>query len=153
VGPFPFDHSLVLNKMKVIEPDQSAPLETPMTSRRATMTYVEALPQPFQTTPTTGNREAHPVYLNMRLFDYMGLEIPLTPSYTCALVKYQRSVEPRILEARVIKAGDTARRLAEIEKIRRKPGSRRHVQNNGVLYRREGSRQIMERTEEVVVNT
>jgi hypothetical protein len=65
VGLFPFDPSLVLNKMKVIEPDQSAPLETLMTPRRATMTYVEALPQPFQTTPTTGNREAHRVYLNM----------------------------------------------------------------------------------------
>jgi hypothetical protein len=159
VGLFPFDPSLVLDKMKVFEPDQLAPLETPMTPRRATMTYVEAPPQPFQTTPTTGNREAHRVYLNMRLFDYMELEIPLTPSYTRALVKYQRAVEPRVLEASAIKARDTVRRLAEIEKTRRKTGSGRHVQKNGVLYKGKGSRQIMERTEEeqaaldAVVNT
>lgn len=82
-----------------------------------------------------------------------------TPSYTRALVKYQRSVEPRVLEASVIKARDTARRLAEIEKTRRKTGSGRHVQKNGVLYKGRGSRQIMERTEEeraavdAVINT
>jgi hypothetical protein len=63
----------------------------------------------------------------MRLFDYIELEIPLTTSYTRSLVKYQRAVEPRILEASVIKARDTARRLAEIEKTRRKTGSGRHV--------------------------
>jgi hypothetical protein len=44
VGLFPFDPSLVLKKMKVIDHDQLAPLETPMTPRRATMTYVEAPP-------------------------------------------------------------------------------------------------------------
>jgi hypothetical protein len=70
-----------------------------------------------------------------------------------------RAVEPPILEASVIKARDTARPFAEIEKTRRKTGSGRHVQKNGVLYKGKGSRQIMERTEEeqaaldVVVNT
>lgn len=78
--------------MKVFEPHQLAPLETPMTPRRATMNYVDAPPQPFQATPTTRNREAHRVYLNMRLFDYMELEMPLTPSYTRASVKYVAAI-------------------------------------------------------------
>ena len=73
---------------------------------------------------------------------------PLTPSYSCALAKYQRAVEPRLIEATAIKARDAARALHELEKTRHKSGSAKHVQKNGVIYKKLAVGQIAERTEE-----
>jgi hypothetical protein len=67
--------------------------------------------------------------------DYMNGLVPLTPSYLRALVKYQRAVEPCVLEGYAIKRRDEERALAEVEKTRRKSGSRKHVQKNGVIYK------------------
>lgn len=147
VGLFPWKPELVLDKVKVYEPDQVAPLETPMTPRTAVRSY-NPFVKPFQTTPTTGNREAHRAYLNLRLMDHMAESVPLTPSYSTALIKYQKSVEPRLAEAYAIKARDTARALAEIEKTRSNTGSGKHVQKNGVIYKGRALAHILERTKE-----
>jgi hypothetical protein len=69
----------------------------------------------------------------------------LTPSYACALQKYQKAVEPRLLEAIVIKGREMQRKLQEIEKVRIKSGSRKHVQKNGVIYKGYALKQIEER--------
>ena len=120
-----------------------------MTPRTAVRSYNPLLPsdvpKPFQTTPTTGNREAHRAYLNLRLMDFINEIVPLTPSYSCALAKYQKAVEPRVLEGSAIKRRDEERALAEAEKIRRKSGSGRHVQKNGVIYKGRAQQQIMKR--------
>ena len=151
-GLFPYNPQVVLDKVKVYEPDQVAPLETPMTPRTAVRSYdpypSSDAPKPFQSTPTTGNREAHRTYLNLRLFDFMNETVPLTPSYSRALIKYQKAVEPRISEAVAIKARDTARALQEVEKTRRKTGSGKHVQKNGVIYKGKALDHIRERTQE-----
>jgi hypothetical protein len=101
-----------------------------MTPRTAVRSYDPFLPpdapELFQTAPTTGNREAHRAYLNLRLTDFMNEIVPLTPSYSRTLVKYQKAIEPRVLEGSAIKR-DEERALAEVEKIRRKSGSKRHV--------------------------
>jgi len=78
--------------------------------------------------------------------DHINELIPLTPSYSTALIKYQKSVEPRLGEAYVIKARDTARALAETEKTGRKTGSGKHVQKNGVIYKGRAVAHISERT-------
>ena len=122
-----------------------------MTSRSAARSAIQtyfslSAPKLFQTTPTTGNREAHRTYLNLRLMDYMNELVPLTPSYSRALVKYQKAVEPRVLEGYAIKKRDEERALAEVEKTRRKSGSGKHVQKNGVIYKGRAQQQILERT-------
>ena len=63
-----------------------------------------------------------------------------------ALVKYQRTVEPCVLEGYAIKKRDEERALAEVEKTRRKSGSGKHVQKNGVIYKGRAQQQILERT-------
>jgi hypothetical protein len=78
--------------------------------------------------------------------DYMNGLVPLTPSYSRALVKYQRAVEPRVLEGYAIKRRDEERALAEVEKTRRKSGSGKHVQKNRVIYKGKAQQQILERT-------
>jgi len=77
----------------------------------------------------------------------MNDEVPLTPSYSRALIKYQKAIEPRVLEASAIKARDSTRALVEVEKTRRKTGSGKHVQKNGVIYKGKGIEQIRERIE------
>jgi hypothetical protein len=60
-GLFPYNPSIVLNKMKQFQPVQAIPLETPMTSRSAAKSAIQtydpyrspSAPKPFQTTPTT----------------------------------------------------------------------------------------------------
>ncbi len=122
-----------------------------MTPTTAVRFYDPLLPldasRPFQTTPTTSNRKAYQTYLNLRLIDYMNDEVPLTPSYSRALIKYQKAIEPRVLEASAIKARDSTRALVEVEKTRRKTGSGKHVQKNGVIYKGKGIEQIRERIE------
>jgi len=71
--------------------------------------------------------------------------VPLTPSYSRALVKYQRAMEPRVLEGSAIKRRDEERAKAEAEKTRRKSGSWKHVQKNGVIYKGKAQQQILER--------
>ena len=78
--------------------------------------------------------------------DFIHNIVPLTPSYSRALVKYQKAVEPCILEVSAIKRRDEERVLAEAEKIRRKTGSGKHVQKNGVIYKRRAKQQILERS-------
>ena len=72
----------------------------------------------------------------------------LTPSYQHALVKYQKAVEPRLREACTIKRRDELRAQHELEKVRRKAGSGKHIQKNGVIYKRWALNQIVERNEE-----
>jgi hypothetical protein len=50
-------------------------------------------PRLFQTIPTISNCEAHRTYLNLRLIDYINDKVPLTLSYSSALIKYQKAVE------------------------------------------------------------
>jgi hypothetical protein len=120
---------------------------TPRTAARSYDSFLSSnAPKPFQTTPTTGNREAHQAYLNLRLMDFMDGNVSLTPSYMRALVKYQKAVEPHVLEGSTIKRRDEERVLAEVEKIRRKSRSRRHVQKNGVIYKGRAQQQILEHT-------
>ena len=80
--------------------------------------------------------------------DFMDSAIPLTLSYCTALLKYQKSVEPRLLEACAIKSRDTARQLQAIEKTRRKTGSSKHIQKNGVIYKGKGRAEAIERSQE-----
>ena len=147
-GLFPYNPQIVLDKVKIYEPDQTAPLEVPLTPKSAERVYAQAVEstthKPFQSTPTTGNRLAHRGYLNIRLMDFMDSAIPLTPSYCTALLKYQKSVEPRFLEACAIKSCDTARQLQAIEKTRRKTGSGKHIQKNGVIYKGKGRAEAIE---------
>ena len=64
------------------------------------------------------------------------------------MLKYQKSVEPRLLEACAIKSRDTARQLQAIEKTRRKTGSSKHIQKNGVIYKGKGRAEaIIERSQ------
>ena len=111
-GLYPFNPNIVIEKLKIYEPDKIQPPEVPMTPKTAYRThsslamppfYPADIPRPFQSTPTTGNREAHRVYLSLRLQDHMDGLCVLTPSYACALQKYQKAVEPCLLEAIVIK--------------------------------------------------
>jgi hypothetical protein len=60
-------------------------------------------------------------------------------------VKYQRSIEPRLIEAYAIKSRDEDQKLHAIEKARRKAGSNKHVQKNGVIYKRDADNQIIAR--------
>jgi hypothetical protein len=80
--------------------------------------------------------------------DFMDSVIPLTPSYCTALLKYQKSVEPRLLEACAIKSRDTARQLQAIEKTRRKTVSGKHIQKNGVIYKGKGRAEAIEQSQE-----
>ena len=106
-------------------------------------------PNPFQTTPTTGNREAHRVYLTFRLQDHFhDPSRPLSPGYSRAQMAYFHSVEPRLLEATALKHREADRARHQIEKTRRKSGSGKHVQKKGVLYKGRGVAQIAERTRE-----
>jgi hypothetical protein len=57
-------------------------------------------------------------------------------------------VEPRLLEACAIKSHDTARQLQAIEKTRRKTGSGKHIQKNGVIYKGKGRAVAIERSQE-----
>ena len=70
----------------------------------------------------------------------------LTPSYLCALVKYQKTIELCVLERYAIKKKDKEHALAEVEKTRRKSGSEKHVQKNKVIYKGRAQQQILERT-------
>jgi len=132
VGLFPFNPQVVLDKVKVYEPSQG--IQPPQTPPRTL--------KPFQSTPTTGNRRAHQEYLSVRLFDHMNDLQALTPSYQTALMKYYKAVEPRLLESALLKGREAKRALQEIEKTRRKSGSKKHVQKNGVLYKGRGAAQV-----------
>jgi hypothetical protein len=152
-GLYPFNPNIVIEKLKVYEPDKIQPPEVPMTPKTAYCThsslaippfYPTDVPRPFQSIPTTGNREAHRVYLSLRLQDHMDGLCALTPSYACALQKYQQAVEPCLLEAIVIKGREMQQKLQEIEKVRIKSGSRKHVQKNGVIYKGYALKQIEE---------
>jgi DDE superfamily endonuclease len=144
-GLLPLDPQVVIDKLREFQPDQLIPLETPMTPQKAAKGYCigGATLLPFQTTPTTGNREAHRYYLNMRLMDHFDLDIPLSPSYQRSLRAYQRAVEPRVLEASAIKHREEAR-LKEIadKKANKLATSGRHVQKSGVIYAGNGRSQI-----------
>jgi len=141
--------------MRQFEEDKVVQLNQPMTPTKAISIangydlrpYMPTT-WPFQTMPTTSNKEAHHIYLNLRLMDHMNELIPLTPSYSWALRCYQKSVEPRLVEANAIKQHDVDRRLHTIEKTRIKSGSSRYVQKNGVLYIGKGRSQILERNQE-----
>jgi hypothetical protein len=62
-GLFPYNPQIVLDKVKVYEPDQIAPLEVPLTPKSTERVYAQAVEstthKPFQSMPTTGNRLAH----------------------------------------------------------------------------------------------
>ena len=70
---------------------------------------------------------------------------PLTPSYSRALVKYQRAVEPRVLEGSAIKKRDKERALAEVEKTYKNSRSEKHIQKNKVIYKGKAQQQILKR--------
>ena len=76
----------------------------------------------------------------------MDSAIPLTLSYCTALLKYQKSVEPPLLEVCAIKSRNTARQLQAIEKIRRKTGSGKHIQKNRAIYKEKGRAEAIERS-------
>jgi hypothetical protein len=40
----------------------------------------------------TSNRKVHQTYLNLRLIDYISDKVLLTPSYSRALIKYQKAI-------------------------------------------------------------
>jgi cell fate (sporulation/competence/biofilm development) regulator YmcA (YheA/YmcA/DUF963 family) len=80
--------------------------------------------------------------------DFMDSAIPLTLSYCTTLLKYQKSMEPRLLEAYVIKNRDTARQLQAIEKTRRKTDSGKHIQKNGVIYKGKGRAEAIKQSQE-----
>ena len=69
--------------------------------------------------------------------DFMDGNVSLIPSYMRVLVKYQKVVEPRVLEGSTIKRRDEEHVLAEVEKIHRKLESGQHVQKNRMIYREE----------------
>jgi hypothetical protein len=73
----------------------------------------------------------------------MDVNVSLTPSYMYTLVKYQKAVEPRVLERSTIKSREmrNARwwRQKNLQEVR-------HVQKNGVIYKRRAQQQILERT-------
>jgi hypothetical protein len=73
---------------------------------------------------------------------------PLTPSYSRALLKYQKAVKERVLAERLIKDREMKRVAQEQEKLRIKLGSARHVQKNGVLYKGKGAKQVVDRNRE-----
>ena len=66
----------------------------------------------------------------------------------CALAKYQRVVELWLIEAIAIKVYNTARVLHKLEKTQHKSGSAKHIQKNGVIYKKLAIGQIAECTEE-----
>ena len=80
--------------------------------------------------------------------DLMNSAISLTPNYCTALLKYQKSVEPGLLEACVIKSRNTTRQLQAIEKTCRKTGSGKYIQKNGVIYKGKGRAEAIELQEE-----
>jgi hypothetical protein len=59
-----------------------------------------------------------------KLYNKLAL---LTLSYSRALVKYQRAIEPRVLKRSVIKRKDKKRVLAKVEKTCKKSRSGKHV--------------------------
>ena len=59
--------------------------------------------------------------------DFIHNIVLLTLSYSRVLVKYQKAIEPCILEVSAIKRRDEEWALAEAEKIRRKIGSGKYV--------------------------
>jgi hypothetical protein len=73
---------------------------------------------------------------------------PLTPSYSRALIKYQKAVEERVLAGRLVQDREMKRVAQEQEKLRIKLGSARHVQKNGVLYEGKGAKQVVGRNRE-----
>ena len=68
-GLFPYNPQIVLDKVKVYEPDQTTPLEVPLTPKSAEQVYTQVVEstthKPFQSTLTIGNRLVHGGYLNI----------------------------------------------------------------------------------------
>jgi len=149
VGLLKFNHDEVYNRMKHWEPEQPAP-ERPITPVREYMAQsnqssIDPSFKPFQTTPTSANREAHRMYMYMRLEDHLNDIQPLTPSYQRSLFKFNKSTSQACLKAKLIEERERQRLLQEQEKATRKAASSRHVQKNGAIIMGTARRQILER--------
>ena|ERR1700736_5531147 len=81
--------------------------------------------------------------------DSFCLEAVLTPSYSRALLKWNKFASTRILQGKLIKEREVKKAQNERDRMRRKSGSSKHVQKNGVIYKGTAVRQIEERHQEV----
>jgi hypothetical protein len=147
-GLFPYSSIIVFTKLDT-DFEETVLSTTPQRTVRTLpwASYSLFAPKPFQTTSTIEHRAAHRTYLNIRLIDCMNEFCPLTPSYHSALLKYQKAIELRLLKANVIKRWDETKAQHELEKVRRKIESEKHIQKNEVIYKKFALNQIVERTE------
>jgi hypothetical protein len=143
-GLFPFQPTTVINKMKLFD----AP-ERPVTPPQQTAPY-RPYQGPFQKTPATRDRPAHQAYLETRLIDHYCDVQPITPGFYRSWKRFTRVTEPKILESLLIKDREQQRIQAEQARLRRKAGSGKHVQKNGVIYVGVARSQIKDRQETVV---
>ena len=149
VGLIKFDPDEVYRRMKHWEPEQPVP-ERPITPVREYMAQSDQASidhsfKPFQTTPTSANREAHRMYLHMRLEDHFDDIQPITPSYQTSMVKFNKSTNRLCLKAKLIEERELNRQNQAIEKANRKAASSRHVQKNGAITMGIARSQILER--------
>ena len=81
--------------------------------------------------------------------DSLCEEVPLTPSYGRALIKWNKFASTRILQSTLMREQELKKAQSERDRMRRKSGSGQHVQKNGVIYKGAAVRQIEERRVEV----
>jgi hypothetical protein len=141
-GLYPLQPDIVLNKMKLFDPP-----ERPVTPPQQ---IYQPYQGPFQKTPSTRDRPAHQAYLETRLIDHYCDIQPITPGFYRSWKRFTRVSEPKILEGLLIKDREQQRIGAEQARLRRKQGSGKHVQKNGVIYVGTARSQIQERQEAVV---
>ena len=79
--------------------------------------------KPFQWPPTTTNRAAHLKYLDMRLDDHIERDVELTPSFIRSWRAYQKTIEPKILKAKLLQEQEITKAAADIKAACRKDGS------------------------------
>jgi hypothetical protein len=81
--------------------------------------------------------------------DSLCEEVPLTPSYGRALIKWNKFAFTRILQSTLMKEQELKKAQNERDRIRRKSRSGQHVQKNGVIYKGTVVRQIEEQRVDV----
>ena len=137
-GLFPYCPEVVIKKMKVFD-SPTRPITPP-----------QQIALPFANTPLTRDRPAFQQYLENRLVDHYCNVQPLSPGWWRSWRKFMRVTEPKMIEASLIKEREHQRIAAQQAQLRRKAGSRNHVQKNGVIYVGAARSQIQERQETVV---
>ena len=160
-GLYPFNPDIVLSKMKnfegekpdliLVSPSSQLPsFEANIREANAQRSQgvFDTAFKPFQQTPTTQTREAHYIYLTLRLQDSFSGITPLTPSYQHSFHAYSYGAERLILAGKLIEERERARVQDKKDKARRKSGSGKHVQKGGVIYKGHGAKQCMETNKE-----